>query len=80
MKIIIRHYGAFRKDGPETTLDIALPATIGAVRTAMIAQRGEEHRLLVEESAFANDTDILPDEYVIERECTLSVLPPVCGG
>lgn len=80
MKIIIRHYGAFRKDGPETTLHMPLPATINAVRAALIAQHGEDRRLLVEDSAFANDTDILPDEYVIERECTLSILPPVCGG
>lgn len=80
MKIVIKHYGAFRKDGSETALDISLPATVSAIRAEMIAQRGEDHRLLVEDSAFANNTDILPDEYVIEKECTLSILPPVCGG
>lgn len=80
MKIVIRHYGAFRKFGNETSLDISAPATIGTVRMAMIGRLGQEHKLLVEDSALANETDILPDEYVIEKECVLSALPPVCGG
>lgn len=80
MKITIQHYGAFRKFGHETFLDISTPATVGTIRSALITKLGEEHKLLVEDSALVNDTDILPDEYVIGTECTLSVLPPVCGG
>lgn len=80
MSIIVHHYGVFRKLGSSTALDVPLPATIGAVRAALIAQLGDQHKLLVEDSALANDTDILPDEYVIEDEHALSILPPVCGG
>lgn len=80
MKIIISHYGAFRKLGNSTTLDVPLPATIGVIRAALTNQLGAQHKLLIEDSALANDTDILPDEFVIEDSCALSVLPPVCGG
>jgi molybdopterin converting factor small subunit len=47
---------------------------------AMAKQLEGQHRLLVEDSAIANDTDILPDAYVIDDPCVLSILPPVCGG
>jgi molybdopterin converting factor small subunit len=80
MKITVHHYGAFRKLGDSTAIDVPAPATIEAIRSALIAQLGEQHRLLVEDSALANDTDILPDEFVIDDSCTLSILPPVCGG
>jgi molybdenum cofactor biosynthesis protein MoaC len=80
MKIIVQHYGAFRNLGDNTLLEISLPTTIGIIRTAMAAQLEGQHSLLVGDSAIANDTDILPDAYVIEEPCVLSILPPVCGG
>lgn len=80
MKITVQHYGAFRKLGKNTEFDIPAPSTIAEIRAALIAQLGEQHKLLVEDSAIANDTDILPDEFVIDDNCTLSALPPVCGG
>ncbi|MFA5593369.1 MAG: MoaD/ThiS family protein [Micavibrio sp.] len=80
MKITIHHYGAFRKIGSKTDLEVPAPATIGAVRAALAAQMGEQHKLLIEDSVLANDTDILPDEFIISDSCALSVLPPVCGG
>lgn len=80
MKITVHHYGAFRKLGKDTTLDVPLPSTVGAIRTALVACHGEQNRLLVEDSAMANDTDILPDEFIIDNDCSLSILPPVCGG
>jgi len=80
MKIVIQHYGAFRKLGDSTALEVSLPATIGAIRTAMAARLEGQHKLLVQDSAIANDADILPDAYVIEGACVLSILPPVCGG
>jgi molybdopterin converting factor small subunit len=80
MKIVIQHYGAFRNLGDSTALEISLPTTIGIIRTAMAAQLEGQHSLLVGDSAIANDMDILPDAYVIEEPCVLSILPPVCGG
>lgn len=80
MKIDVQHYGAFRNLGDSTTLDISLPATVGAIRAAMAAQLGERHGLLVQDSAIASDADILSDTDVVEAPCALSILPPVCGG
>lgn len=80
MKIIIQHYGAFRNLGDSTALEISLPTTIGVIRTALAARLEGQHSLLVGDSAIANDINILPDAYVIEEQCTLSILPPVCGG
>lgn len=80
MKITVHHYGAFRRLGNSTAFDMPGPATIGIIRTALVAQLGEQNRLLVEDSAIANDTEILPDEFIIDSDCALSVLPPVCGG
>lgn len=80
MKITIQHYGAFRNLGDSTTLEMSVPTTIGSIRMAMAKQLEGQHRLLVEDSAIANDTDILPDAYVIDDPCVLSILPPVCGG
>lgn len=80
MKIVIQHYGAFRNLGDSTALDISLPTTIGIIRAAMAVQLEGQHSLLVGDSAIANDVDILPDAYVIEEPCVLSILPPVCGG
>lgn len=80
MSIVIQHYGVFRRLGENTVVDIPLPATVTAIRTAMARVLGEEYLTLIEDSAFASETDILPDEYVIEQACNMSILPPVCGG
>ena len=80
INITITHYGAFRKLGTDTKISIPAPATIGAVRTVLADKLGDAHRVLVGDSVLASDTDILPDAYVIDGSCALSILPPVCGG
>ena len=80
MNIVIQHYGVFRRLGENTVVEIPLPATVMAIRTEMARVLGKEYHPLIEDSAFASDTDILPDEYVIEQACNMSILPPVCGG
>lgn len=80
INITITHYGAFRNLGTDTKISILTPATIGTIRTALAEKLGDAYKLLVEDSVLASDTDILPDAYVIDSNCVLSVLPPVCGG
>lgn len=80
MKIIVDYYGAFRIFGKQTALDIEAPATVRAVKSALMSVLGVEHQALIEDSVLANETDILSDAFVLDAECTLSILPPVCGG
>lgn len=80
MRVTVHHYGAFRECGNCTDLDILLPATIQQIRAALSERLGVRHKLLIDDSAFSNDTDILSDEYIVEEEEDLSILPPVCGG
>ena len=80
MKIIVLYYGAFRSLGKQAILSIDSPAPVHAIKKSLTAYLGSQHQALIEDSVLANDTDILPDDFVLEQDCTLFILPPVCGG
>lgn len=80
MKIRVSYYGSFRRFGDGATLDMPPPVKIGDVRNSLALLLGQEQRDLVGDSVLANDTEILPDDYVVGDDCALSILPPVCGG
>ncbi len=35
---------------------------------------------VLESSVVSNDTQVLPNQYILDSEQTLAILPPVCGG
>ncbi len=35
---------------------------------------------VVYDSVFANDEEILREDYILQKDISLAVLPPVCGG
>lgn len=80
MNIILLYYGPFRMHGKQAELSLTSPATIREVKAALAEHLGARHSSLIDDSVFANDKDILPDDFVIESDCALSILPPVCGG
>ena len=80
MKITILYYGAFRACGKQIELNVDSPASVQTIKTVLGAHLGAQHQTLIEDSVLANETDILPDEFILDAECTLSILPPVCGG
>jgi molybdopterin converting factor small subunit len=80
MSIIIQYYGAFRALGTSIILDIEAPVRITDIKTALGHQLGPTHTALIGDSVLANDSDILQDDTLINDGCTLSILPPVCGG
>jgi molybdopterin converting factor small subunit len=80
MKIGIRYYGAFRALGHGTEIEMPAPASIDAVKKELGARFDDKHRLLLEDSALADEARVLRGESIIKGDCTLSVLPPVCGG
>lgn len=78
--ITMRLYGAFRKYQDQAVFAVPAGSEIKTVQEKLIAALGPQSRDLVLDSVIANDTTILPADYVIEGNSTLSILPPVCGG
>ncbi len=76
----VNFYGAFRKFGQGISVKVNSGANMIDVKNAIVSVLGEDHYLLVGDSMLANDDAILPDDYVVSEEGTLSILPPVCGG
>lgn len=73
-------FGALRGEDNGAPLALALPhgATLAEARRALKAAL--HHHPLVEDSALADETQILPEDTVFERDTILAILPPVCGG
>lgn len=80
MKVTILYYGAFRAHGKQAELLFSSPVTIGDIKTALAEHMGQQHKPLIDDSVLAGEKDILPDDFVIESDCILYILPPVCGG
>jgi len=76
----IRFFGAFRTFGRDVVLSLPLGSNLVAVKQALIAKIGKDQELLVNDSVLADSVHILPETYIIEENCCLSILPPVCGG
>ncbi len=80
MQITISFYGTFRRLGSSVVLNTQGAVTVGDLRNLLVEEIGKEHKALVFDSVFANDTTILNDGEKILSSCGLSILPPVCGG
>ena len=85
--VTINLYGPLRRYSTDNEIKIGLwcGASLMDVRSAVAAeiikQHGEflEHELLAQ-SAFADDCTILFNDYILQEDIVLSILPPVCGG
>lgn len=81
MQITILFYGAFRRFGSSVILDTPKTTpTVNDLRPLLVRELGKANEALVYDSVFANDIAILDDSTIITTACSLSVLPPVCGG
>ena len=76
----VNYFGSFRKFGDHITLSMNNSNSIQDIKSALIVHLGPQHKDLVDESAMANETDILPGDFLIKGDVVLSILPPVCGG
>lgn len=80
-------YGAFRpySDGSPLALSMPKGASLTDIRKQIgmtlqakfpsFAQHG-----LIDESALADEKEILREDYTVTRDANLALLPPVCGG
>lgn len=84
----LRLFGAFRdlSRGGELTLEVPPGTTVAGLRVHVKealarAAPARHHEQLVELSAIATDSAILPEGHLLgDADVSLSILPPVCGG
>lgn len=81
VKIEVNLFGAFRKfsDDAPLRLDVPNGAPLAElkdrIREAMPSQSA-----LIDESALADEREVLRPGYHCTRDASLALLPPVCGG
>jgi len=85
--LTISMFGAFRAFSGKEAFVIEVPhgATLAQVRLALkqeLKQRNPEfgNDALVDESALADEKEILPESAIFTHDVSLAILPPVCGG
>ena len=90
IELKFRMFGAFRKyerDLVPFVLRAEEPLTVAVAKDRLARRLGEIDEAfgaagdqLVKDSAIANETRVLSPDTVLTGSCTLSLLPPVCGG
>jgi hypothetical protein len=90
IQLEIRLFGAFKKyEIPEHRMELELDEPMNVARIKLLLSEhfssriptfGEQGRNLVNDSALADEDEILNEESRIDRSCRLHLLPPVCGG
>jgi molybdopterin synthase sulfur carrier subunit len=81
--IRLRYFASLREAlGPGEALEIALPATAGAVRDRLIARGGRHAELLARHRAVRCAVNrVMADEATpVPAEAELAFFPPVTGG
>lgn len=86
MRIELALFGAWRdmQATPEVTLEVAAPATVAELRTAL-QQHAQTHWPgfrpgLLAASVFASAQCVLRDDEALPGDGQIAVLPPVSGG
>lgn len=87
-RVRLRLFGAFREvaRGEELTVEVPAGTTVASLRSHLkeaLARTvpARRHDQLVDLSALASDSAILPESHLLgDTEVCLSILPPVCGG
>jgi len=80
IRVSIRCFGMFRQFGDVIDVDVNTDSSVEVIKSAIANYLGEKYRDIVDHSVLANDSGILPGEYIVHTPMELSILPPVCGG
>lgn len=78
--IKMRLFGAFRKYGEETAFSAPAGCTAREAKARLESVLPDADPKLIRDSALANDDEIIDDAAVLDKDCRLAILPPVCGG
>jgi molybdopterin converting factor small subunit len=76
----IRLFGAFRKYGEVAVLEAPAGVGLDELKELLSTWIGGMEAPLVADSVFADEKEVLAAGVVIEKDASLAVLPPVCGG
>ena len=78
IEIEMKMFGAFRKyQNQQIRLSFESPVSVDQIKLTLFKQLAEK---LIFDSALANEIEVLPPDAILSQSCTLSILPPVCGG
>ena len=87
VKIEIQLFGAFRKFSSKNPMILHVPAgmNISEIRKKIRLELeqlnpGFNQNDLINESALADEEEVLAEDFVVSKETSLALLPPVCGG
>lgn len=80
INITVRLFGAFRQYGEKISFTIPAGSTAQDVRSRLASELKLENAGLVNDSALANDNEILDGNAPLTQDSELAILPPVCGG
>ena len=78
INISVKYYGAFRKFGDG--MEFSVPKGSSVFDIKLVIQGKLNGEGLVQDSVLSNEDSILQDDYILNNNATLSILPPVCGG
>ncbi|WP_141731517.1 MoaD/ThiS family protein [Oligoflexus tunisiensis] len=87
LEIYIRLFGAFRDfaQNPRLLFECAPGTSIAELRQQMGSllenmRPGAGVESLLKQSVFADEKEILSEDFRLERSQELAIIPPVCGG
>ena len=78
--ITMRLFGIFRKYGETVSFPAPSGSSVQDVKSLLAAALKLEDASLINDSAIANDNEVVGADAVFTRDSQLAILPPVCGG
>lgn len=84
--IKLKLFGIFKKNLENDFIELNLKNEVSLiefkniVRNFFIINNEYEKIEATEESVFATENEILTENFTINKDMTLAILPPVCGG
>ncbi len=80
IQITVRLFGAFRKYGEKVSFSAPAGSDVQDVKNLLAAALKLDDPALINDSAIANDNEIIDADAVFMQNSLLAILPPVCGG
>ena len=78
--ITVKLFGAFRKYGETLTVKMPAGCTVQEIKSNISKKMDENDALLVGDSAFAFEDEFVGLDLKFDKNITLAIMPPVCGG